>query len=223
MYTILPFNFTPFDDCLLLVNEAGVFTFLEQKDFDDFIRHRLSETSSVFDDLESDLFLTTGDVDQAVRKLAARYRSRKEYLRDFTSLHMMVITLRCNQKCGYCQVSSADEDSIKYDMSVETAKKIVDFILSAPTDFPKIEFQGGEPTINWPTIVATVESAERRSAELGKNVEFVICSNLTSITDEQLHFCKDHKIAISTSLDGTRDIHDKFRRTRFDKGTYDSF
>ncbi len=207
MYTILPFNFTPFDDCLLLVNEAGVFTFLEQKDFDDFIRHRLSETSSVFDDLESDLFLTTGDVDQAVRKLAARYRSRKEYLRDFTSLHMMVITLRCNQKCGYCQVSSADED----------------FILSAPTDFPKIEFQGGEPTINWPTIVATVESAERRSAELGKNVEFVICSNLTSITDEQLHFCKDHKIAISTSLDGTRDIHDKFRRTRFDKGTYDSF
>lgn len=223
MYTILPFNFTPFDDSFLLVNEAGVFTFLEQKDFEDFIRYRLPENSPVFDDLESDLFLTAGDVDLAVRKLAARYRSRKEYLRDFTSLHMMVVTLRCNQRCGYCQVSSADEDSIKYDMSVEMAKKIVDFILSAPTDFPKIEFQGGEPTINWPTIVATVENAERRSAELGKNIEFVICSNLTSITEEQLHFCKDHKIAISTSLDGTRDIHDKFRRTRFDKGTYDSF
>ena len=90
------------------------------------------------------------DVDLAVRKLAARYRSRKEYLRDFTSLHMMVITLRCNQRCGYCQVSSADEESIKYDMPVETAEKIVDFILSAPTDFPKIEFQGGEPTITGP-------------------------------------------------------------------------
>ena len=138
MYTILPFNFTPFDDSFLLVNEAGVFTFLEPKDFEDFIRHKLSENSSVFDNLESDLFLTTGDVDQAIRKLAARYRSRKEYLRDFTSLHMMVITLRCNQRCGYCQVSSADEDSIKYDMPVEPAKKIDDYILSAPTDYPKI-------------------------------------------------------------------------------------
>lgn len=223
MYTILPFNFTPFDDSFLLVNEAGVFTFLEQKDFEDFIRHNLSENSPVFDNLESDLFLTTGDVDLAVRKLAARYRSRKEYLRDFTSLHMMVITLRCNQRCGYCQVSSADEEAIKYDMPVETAEKIVDFILSAPTDFPKIEFQGGEPTINWSTIVATVERAEKRSVELGKNVEFVICSNLTSITEDQLHFCKEHKIAISTSLDGPQNIHDKFRRTRFDKGTYDSF
>ena len=97
MYTILPFNFTPFDDSFLLVNEAGVFTFLKQKDFEDFIRHNLSGNSPIFDNLESDLFLTTGDVDQAIRKLAARYRSRKEYLRDFTSLHMMVITLRCNQ------------------------------------------------------------------------------------------------------------------------------
>lgn len=223
MYTILPFNFTPFDDKFLLVNEAGVFTFLEQKYFDDFIRHNLSEDSPVYDNLESDLFLTTGKVDNAVRILAARYRSRKEYLRDFTSLHMMVITLRCNQKCGYCQVSSADEDSVKYDMPVETAEKIVDFILSAPTDFPKIEFQGGEPTINWPAIIASVERAEKRADELGKNVEFVLCSNLISITENQLHFCKDHKIAISTSLDGTRDIHDKFRKTRFDKGTYDSF
>ncbi len=58
MYTILPFNFTPFDDSFLLVNEAGVFTFLEQKDFEDFIRHNLSENSPVFDNLESDLFLT---------------------------------------------------------------------------------------------------------------------------------------------------------------------
>ena len=68
-----------------------------------------------------------------------------------------------------------------------------------------------------------MERAEKRADELGKNVEFVLCSNLISITENQLHFCKDHKIAISTSLDGTRDIHDKFRKMRFDKGTYDSF
>lgn len=223
MYEILPFNFTKLDDDFLLVNDAGVFTFLGEKDFEAFTKNGLSPDSPVFADLESDLFLTTGDVDKAVRKLAARYRSRKEFLRHFTSLHMMVVTLRCNQRCGYCQASSADEDAYKYDMPVEMAEKIVDFILSAPTSNPKIEFQGGEPTINWPAIVAAVSRGEKRAAELGKKVDFVICSNLTSITDEQLEFCRDHNIAISTSLDGPADIHDKYRRTRFDKGTYDAF
>lgn len=223
MYTILPFNFAKFDSDFLLVNEAGVHTFLNEADFDAFVRNQLPEESETLDNLESDLFLTTGDVDQAVRKLAARYRSRKEFLRGFTNLHMMVVTLRCNQKCGYCQASSADEDAFKYDMPPETAKDIVDFILSAPTANPKIEFQGGEPTINWPAIVATVARAEEKAPELGKKPDFVICTNLTSITDEQLHFCKDHNIAISTSLDGPCDIHDKHRRTRFDKGTYDTF
>lgn len=223
MYEILPFNFAKFDDAFLLVNEAGVFSFLNDNDFDSFIRYKLSENSSVLDDLESNLFLTTGNIDSAVRKLAARYRSRKEFLRDFTNLHMMVITLRCNQRCGYCQVSSADEDAFKYDMSPEMAQKITDFIFSAPTNNPKIEFQGGEPTINWQAIEATIKRSEQLSLETGKKPEVVICSNLVSITEDQLNFCKDHNICISTSLDGPADIHDKYRVTRFDKGTYDSF
>lgn len=223
MYNILPFNFAKFDDAFLLVNEAGVFSFLNDSDFEAFIRQQLPVDSTAFDDLESKLFLTTGDVDAAVRKLAARCRSRKEYLRDFTSLHMMVITLRCNQRCGYCQVSSADEDAFKYDMTPEMAEKITDFIFSAPTKNPKIEFQGGEPTINWKAIEATVKRAEKLSEETGKKADIVICSNLISITEEQLCFCKEHNICISTSLDGPADIHDKYRVTRIDKGTYNLF
>ena len=52
---------------------------------------------------------------------------------------------------------------------------------------------------------------------------FVICTNLTTITHEQLEFCKEHNIALSTSLDGGRDIHDACRKDKSGRGTYDAF
>lgn len=221
MYTILPFNFKRFSNEVLIVNECGNYMFLDFQQFDDFINYKI-KNSDLKDDLESNLFLTESEnLDLAITKTAARYRSRKEFLRTFTSLHMMVITLRCNQKCEYCQVSSADENSSKYDMSIDVAEKIVDFIFSSPTRYPKIEFQGGEPTLNWNVIVSVVNKAEKIALYQKKDVEFVICTNLLHITDEQLEFCKNHKIDISTSLDGPKIIHDKYRLARIGSGTYD--
>lgn len=220
MYKILPFNFIRFESDILLVNECGVYTYIEESIFKKFIDHELDTNSLDFLNLESKLFATTGNVEYAVRKLAARYRSRKEFLRDFTSLHMMVITLRCNQRCEYCQVSCADQDAAKYDMPVDTAKKTVDFIFSSPTKHPKIEFQGGESTLNWSAIVATVEKSEKIATAQNKTVDFVICSNLIDISDDQLRYCKDHNIRISTSLDGPEWLHDKCRIGRVVKPTY---
>ena len=133
MYTILPFNFSRLDDEYLLVNSAGVHHFLHPKAFTDFVRHALPEDSDDYMDLQSKLFAASGSLDLSVRQLAARYRTRMEFLKDFTALHMMVITLRCNQRCEYCQASCADEDAAKYDMPIGTAEKIVDFIFSSPT------------------------------------------------------------------------------------------
>lgn len=222
MYTILPFNFKHFGSDLLLVNECGDFIFITDNEFKEFISYKLSNNSDTYYNLQSKLFLSPAEnVDLSIKKIAARYRSRKEFLRDFTSLHMMVITLRCNQKCEYCQVSSADQNAANYDMPVDIAEKIVDFIFESPTRYPKIEFQGGEPTLNWPTIVAVVNKAEKLAANTNKKLEFVICTNLISITKEQLEFCRDHKIDISTSFDGPQYIHDKYRIPRLGSGTYE--
>ncbi len=220
MYTILPFNFTRCGGEELLVNEGGVFTFVDAALFEQFIHQRLDVHSEAFRDLESGLFAAAGDAAGAVRRTAARYRSRMAFLRDFTALHMMVITLRCNQRCAYCQVSCADEDAARYDMPVATAEKIVDFIFSSPTRCPKIEFQGGEPTLNWPAVTATVEKAEQLAARQGKDVEFVICTNLLAVTDAQLRYCRDHRIQISTSLDGPEALHDRCRIARAGGATH---
>jgi len=151
--------------------------------------------------LKSKHFLTDTDVEQPIKLLATKYRTKKGFLRDFTSLHMMVITLRCNQKCNYCQVSSESTDAHKFDMSETTAKKVIETIFKSPSQNIKIEFQGGEPLINWKTIEHTVNYAEKLNKFQSRNLQFVICTNLISIDEKKLEFIKEHKIDISTSLE----------------------
>lgn len=223
-YRPLPFQFRYVDaDTVLLVNECGDFVHLAAADFDAFVRHRLSSSSPVFDRLKSHLFLVQDGMDVALEKTAARYRTRKSFLREFTSLHMMVITLRCNQKCRYCQVSCAEENAADFDMDVETAHRTVDMVLQAPTHSPKIEFQGGEPLLNWPVLEETVRYAEERARDVGRKVEFVVCTNLTVATREQLEFCREHKVAVSTSLDGPQELHDACRVFKSGSGTHARF
>ncbi len=165
--------------------------------------------------------MTDSEIDLSIDLLATKYRSIKSFLRDFTSLHMMVITLRCNHKCSYCQVSSESIEAHKYDMQPETAKKIVDYIFCSPSPNIKIEFQGGEPLLNWETIVETIEYAEILNSNHKKNLEFVICTNLTLLDEEKLYFINDHNVAISTSLDGSKFLHDKNRILRSGGSSYD--
>jgi len=148
-YTILPFNFKLFDDdTVLLVNDAGDYYFLRHADFNTLLSYSLDKNANVYQDLKSRHLIADSDIDLAIDLLATKYRSIKSFLNDFTSLHMMVITLRCNHKCSYCQVTSELTDAYNYDMTPETAKKIVDYIFCSPSPNIKIEFQGGEPLLN---------------------------------------------------------------------------
>ena len=107
-YTLLPFRFRRTDQHdVLMVNECGDFLFLPEQVFERFLRHELPEDDGHFFRLKSHLFCAGEDIEVALHKTAARYRTRKSFLREFTSLHMLVVTLRCNQRCSYCQVSCA--------------------------------------------------------------------------------------------------------------------
>jgi len=107
-----------------------------------------------------------------------------------------------------------------YDMSVHTAHKCVNLALSSPSKHIKIEFQGGEPLLNFDTVKEIVEYAKEANKIRNKHLEFVICTNLTIIDEHQIDYLKQNNICVSTSLDGPLDIHDKCRRTRVGSGTY---
>ena len=123
---------------------------------------------------------------------------------------MFVISLRCEHSCPYCQVSRQSQDKQKFDMTKETADKAIDLVFQSPSKNIKIEFQGGEPLLNFEILKYIVLEAKARKP-LEKNLDFVIATNLALINDEVLDFCKLHGINISTSLDGPKDLHNKNR------------
>lgn len=220
---ILPFQFSRFDsDNYLLVNESGEYIFLTNGDFEKFTHSNLPPDSPCYYDLKSKHFLNTEYLPETLEMVSAKYRTRKKFISDFTVLHMMVITLKCCNDCSYCQVSAEDDDAKGFDMSPEVARRVVDYIFKSPSRSIKIEFQGGEPTLNWVTLKETVLYAKKVNQKYRKDLDFVVCTNLVKINTQQLMFFKEHGIHISTSLDGPRDLHDKNRILRNGDGTYDA-
>ena len=93
-------------------------------------------------------------------------------------------------------------------MSEATAARALRIALESPSNSIKIEFQGGEPLLNFPLIEKIVTEARAHS---GKNIQFVIATNLALLDDAILSFCKSNNVLLSTSLDGPADLHNKNR------------
>lgn len=225
-YSLLPFEFRRHaDGSVLLVNECGDFLSVSAADFQCLCEKRFGDlTEGARHSLVSrHLICESARLDSTLELCANKYRSRREYLNSSTALHMMVVTLRCNHKCEYCQVSSAEDDAYKYDMPPSVAERVVDLVFQSPGNDLKIEFQGGDALLNWPTVMAAVRRAEQLNESNGKNLEFVICTNLYALTKEHLKDIKAHRIMISTSLDGPRCLHDMHRLLRHGGSSYDTF
>ncbi len=188
---------------------------------------RLKTNTAIFQDLESKQLVAIEDVDLPIHLTAVKLRSRKAFLKEFTSLHMVVLTAACNCRCRYCQASSLPPDTPEgqaMHMSKKTAANVAKLILQTPAPSIKIEFQGGEPTLNRETLVYFVKLIEKLNRkQSGKHIEFIVCSNLVYIDDELLSFFKQHDIAVSTSLDGPRQVHDQNRICRNGASGYDLF
>src|SRR6266704_269016 len=133
---------------------------------------------------------------------ATKLRTKKSFLNGFTKLHMFAVTLRCEHSCLYCQVSRQTEDRVRYDMSRETADKALDIMFSSPSPFLTLEFQGGEPFLAFSLMEYVVAGAKERAARFNKQIDLVVATNLSVATDDQLRWCRDEGVQVSTSLDG---------------------
>jgi len=96
-------------------------------------------------------------------------------------------------------------------MNEETARRALDIAFESPSSRIKIEFQGGEPLLNFPLISSIVLAAKTKASTVGRKVDFVVASNLALLDDAVLAFCKANDVLLSTSLDGPADLHNKNR------------
>jgi His-Xaa-Ser system radical SAM maturase HxsB len=209
---LMPFNFERLgDDRFLVGNMVGDFAFMNGGELDRLANLDLKPGDGLYEKAFEKLLVAQSGQKSQLQLLALRLRSRMSFLRAATPLHIFVVSLRCEHSCPYCQVSRQSEDRGRYDMDRETASKALDIALSAPAPLIKIEFQGGEPLLNFDLIRWMVPVAEERGKARGKQLQFVITTNLALLTDDVIAFCDEHDILISTSLDGPEDLHNKNR------------
>src|SRR5438132_8954899 len=207
-YRPLPFRFMRWSqEKVFLSNDVGEWAFLPATDFQQFANGQLSRTSVSYSDLKAKHLLADSPSVLPLQLLATKYRTKKSFLDGFTRLHIFVVTLRCDHTCAYCQVSRVTEDRSRYDMTRETALRAVDFLFRSPAPELKVEFQGGESLLNFDVLRWIVQEVERRNVAERRQIEVVIATNLSQLSEEVLDFCAEHSIHLSTSLDGPAHLH----------------
>lgn len=196
-------------DHYVVTNAQGDFVILKPEEFKAFGEGTVAKDSPLWRRLKEGNFIRAEfDVPAAVERL----KRRKRFLQGGPNLHMIVATLRCNETCVYCHASRADMTATQTDMTKETAEKTVDLILQSPSEFITIEFQGGEPLVNFPVVKHVIEYAHEKNRALGKHLEFTMVSNLALMDEDKLGYLLDHRVQMCTSIDGPEHLHDKQRK-----------
>ncbi|OGR45466.1 MAG: His-Xaa-Ser system radical SAM maturase HxsB [Elusimicrobia bacterium GWA2_61_42] len=192
----------------LVTNDFGHYSWLKKKDFDSLLACKVGESHPLFAALSAKGFVRDRlDFDG----LAAKWRKKNAYLNTGPGLHILVLTLRCNHKCLYCQAAAGGAAAKDTDMTPATARKCVDFAFNSSNPGITIEFQGGEPLLNWPALTAAVKHARARAKTAGKELKLALVSNFSLMTEEKARFLMENEVSVCTSLDGPADLHNKNR------------
>ena len=193
---------------VLLTNPWGDWIFVTQAELASLARGKLDPSSDLFARLADRNFIRSRvDAD----KIASAMREKKRFLDYGPILHMMIVTLRCNETCVYCHASRADMDAVHTDMTPELAERCVDLALQSTSPSITIEFQGGEPLVAFPIVKHIVNYALQRNRAYGKELGFTMVSNLSLMDEEKMKFLVGNKVQICTSIDGPEPLHNKQR------------
>lgn len=212
------FRFRIINGQYLLTNDVGKYYFLDPSSFEAFLSGEIEEISpDKYLELQNKGFIRD-KLD--FNNLAQKYASKNTFLSQGPSLHIIVVTLRCDHKCIYCQAGSQALTARQLDMDISTAQKVVEKIFKSPSRQITIEFQGGEPLVNWDMVKFIIEYALKQNKEVKKDLKFTIVSNLTFMNENILIFLLKHKIHVCSSLDGPEDIHNKCRIILNKKNSY---
>lgn len=203
-----PFRFRKLGAKTLVTNDLGRHHLLDEEEFRGFVAGTLEPGTPLHDRLAADGFVRDRmDFDA----LAERFARRNRFLWQGPALHVVVTTLRCNHRCLYCHASAVPFSDAATDMTVETARKVVDRVFESPSQAITIEFQGGEPLANWPVVEFIVEYAREKNKAAGKSLWLNLVTNLTLMDEEKLDWLLARGVNFCTSIDGPADLHDANR------------
>lgn len=119
----------------------------------------------------------------------------------------------CNLNCSYCFASQGRYEGERALMSFEVGKRAMDFLIenSGTRRNLEVDFFGGEPLMNFDVVKQLVAYARSIEKEKNKNFRFTLTTNGVLIDDDVIDFANKEMSNVVLSLDGRKEIHDRFR------------
>ena len=131
----------------------------------------------------------------------------------------------CNLDCKYCFYLSKEtlpDGPGAGEMDDETLETFIRSYIDGVTG-PEVVFswQGGEPTLRGLDFFRHVVALQKKYAKSNQRIENDLQTNGVLINDDWAAFLKEHRFLVGLSIDGPRELHDKFRVNKGGAPTFD--
>jgi uncharacterized protein len=131
----------------------------------------------------------------------------------------------CNLDCPYCFYLHKTE-LLGHEPNGRIAAELLEqhirqYIEAQTGEEVVFSWQGGEPTVMGLAFFEKVVALQARHRKPGQRIENDLQTNGVLLDESWVRFLKDHGFHVGLSLDGPRDLHDKYRPTKGGTPTFD--
>ena len=197
--------------------DITAFILKKYKDRDDVTKE---DIDACFEDIEELRRMGKLFTEDSFEPLANKFKEKSAGVVKALCLH---IAHTCNLNCSYCFASQGKYHGDRALMSFEVGKAALDFLVknSATRRNLEVDFFGGEPLMNFDVVKKLVAYARSIEKEAGKNFRFTLTTNGVLIDEDVIDFANKEMSNVVLSLDGRREIHDKYRVDYKGNGSFD--
>jgi len=138
---------------------------------------------------------------------------------------LVKVASRCNINCTYCYVYNMGDDNwshLEKFMTTETISALcnsLEIIVASQKKCFSIVLHGGEPFLLGEARLRFLLKSLRDV--MPEHYPISIQTNGILITEPILDICSQYRVSVAVSIDGPEEIHNKYRITHNDKGTFD--
>ncbi|MBO5937155.1 MAG: thioether cross-link-forming SCIFF peptide maturase [Clostridia bacterium] len=203
----------------------------EKEDKDDIIALMLEKYADREDVTKEELELCFEDIEElknegklfsedAFEPMAGDLKKKSAGIVKALCMH---IAHTCNLNCSYCFASQGKYHGDRAMMSFEVGKQAFDFLIanSGTRRNLEVDFFGGEPLMNFDVVKELVAYARSIEKDHGKNFRFTLTTNGVLIDDDVIDFANKEMSNVVLSLDGRKEVHDRFRVDYNGKGSWE--
>ena len=125
----------------------------------------------------------------------------------------MHVAHTCNLNCSYCFASQGKYHGDRAVMSFEVCTQALDFLVanSCSRKNLEVDFFGGEPLMNFQVVKDLVAYARSIEKQHNKNFRFTLTTNGVLVDDDVIDFANRECSNVVLSLDGRKEVHDRYR------------